>query len=71
MNKKHASSSESKTAMIKFRLESREKQSFEEAARLSGIDLSAWIRERLRKAARCELEDAGLPVAFVDRKFWE
>ena len=65
------SSSESKSETVKFRLDNREKQAFEDAARLAGIDLSAWIRERLRKSARRELEDAGLPISFIDRKFWE
>ena len=42
-----------------------EKQGFREAAELSGIGLSTWIRERLRMAAIRELESAGRRVPFV------
>ncbi len=42
-----------------------EKEAFRNAARLAGLDLSAWIRERLRLTARHELESAGQPVPFV------
>lgn len=54
-----------KTDFMKLRLQPEEKQAFEEAAQLSGLALSAWVRERLRRAARIELEDAGKPVAFA------
>lgn len=60
-------SSESvKSAGILLRMEEREKQGFTEAATLAGVPLSVWIRERLRLAARQELEKAGLRVAFLD-----
>ena len=42
-----------------------EKQAFKEAADLAGLALSAWIRERLRTAARKELEGANRPVHFM------
>jgi hypothetical protein len=29
--------------------------------------MSGWIRDRLRKMARKELEDIGQPVPFLDR----
>jgi hypothetical protein len=48
-----------------MRLEPSEKQAFREAAELAGLDLSAWIRERLRAASRKELEGADRPVAFL------
>ena len=54
-----------KAEMLKIRVDSLEKQAFEGAAELSGIALSAWIRERLRVAAIRDLESAGLPVPFV------
>ena len=54
-----------KTDMLKIRVDALEKQAFEDAAQLSGIALSAWIRERLRLAAIRDLEGAGLPVPFV------
>lgn len=64
--KKNANAS--KILAVKFRLGVQEKAAFQDAANLAGIDLSAWIRERLRKDARLELEDAGLPVAFLNKK---
>ena len=41
----------SKTDSSKFRIQPTEKDAFQQAADLSGIALSAWIRERLRRAA--------------------
>lgn len=52
---------------LDMRLEAVEKESFKDAADLAGLDLSAWIRERLRAAARKELEGASLSVAFLKR----
>jgi hypothetical protein len=54
-----------KTEILKTRSTSAEKQSFQEAADLAGIALSAWVRERLRRAARIELSDAGQQVPFL------
>ena len=39
----------------------------ESAINAAGLPLSGWIRERLRRAARKELEDMDMPVAFLDR----
>ena len=50
-----------------MRLEQSEKEAFREAANLAGLDLSAWVRERLRAVARQELEVAGYPVAFLKK----
>ena len=50
---------------LDIRLEAAEKQAFRDAANLAGLDLSAWVRERLRATARKELEGARLPVAFL------
>jgi hypothetical protein len=50
---------------LDMRLESTEKEGFRLAAELAGLDLSAWIRERLRRAAWEELERAGRPVPFL------
>ena len=58
----------SKTDTLKLRLSAEEKQAFQEASELSGIALSAWIRERLRRAATRELEDAGREIAFLRSK---
>jgi hypothetical protein len=50
---------------LELRLEEVEKQAFREAADLAGVPLSAWIRERLRRAAREELEGFGRKVPFL------
>lgn len=52
-------------ALIQLRVRADEKQGFEDAARLSGLSLSAWMRERLRGTARTELANAGQAVVFV------
>jgi hypothetical protein len=46
-------------------METREKQGFADAAELAGIPLAVWMRERLRKAAAKELEEAGREAAFL------
>ena len=60
------SSDQTKGEYIELRVSADEKQAFVDAANLSGMALSVWIRERLRKAARKELEDAEKPVAFLE-----
>jgi uncharacterized protein (DUF1778 family) len=52
---------------IEVRCGEAEKEAFRAAAEAAGLPLSGWIRERLRKAARKELEDIDKPVAFLDR----
>lgn len=54
-----------KEAVTQIRLQALEKQGFEEAARLAGLTLSAWMRERLRTVARKELEDHGKAALFL------
>jgi uncharacterized protein (DUF1778 family) len=54
-----------KEEYLELRLDAAEKQAFWDAAKLSGMALSVWVRERLRRAARKELEDADRPVAFI------
>lgn len=54
-----------KRHMLEVRLEPGEKEAFKSAADLAGIPLSAWVRERLRRVARKELEEAGQPIAFL------
>lgn len=48
-----------KTESVEVRMQAVEKQAFKEAAEVAGIPLSAWIKERLRRAAARELADAG------------
>jgi hypothetical protein len=54
-----------KSESLRIRLGPEEKQAFQEAAGLAGMALSVWIRERLRKTARHELEEAGLRIPFL------
>lgn len=45
-----------KDERLELRMNASEKQAFLDAAELAGLGLSAWIRVRLRAAARAELE---------------
>jgi hypothetical protein len=47
------------------RVEPDEKEAFKNAADLSGISLSSWVRERLRRTAIKELQEAARPIAFL------
>jgi len=51
--------------ILNIRLQPLEKKAFSDAAKLAGIDVSAWVRERLRRSAIRELEDAAIPIAFL------
>lgn len=57
-----------KAEYLDIRLEATEKQAFREAADVAGLDLSAWVRERLRASARRELESVGKHPAFLSHK---
>ena len=54
-----------KTEFVKIRLSETEKEGFETAADQAGMSLSAWMRERLRRAAIRELEEASKPIPFI------
>ncbi len=54
-----------KSDLLQLRLQPAEKAAFQEAAELSSIPLSAWVRERLRRVAVRELEDASRPIPFL------
>jgi uncharacterized protein (DUF1778 family) len=56
-----------KTDLLQLRLNPAEKEGFQKAADLAGVALSAWVRERLRGAARRELTEAGEQVPFYQR----
>lgn len=60
-----------KSEHVKLRLSSEEKEAFKMAAEISGLSLSASIRERHRRAARIELVDAGREVPFIQRRTLE
>ncbi|MGC2423317.1 MAG: hypothetical protein WA666_03070 [Nitrospirota bacterium] len=57
-----------KTEPILLRLEPEEKEAFQQAAKITGLPLSMWARERLRWAAIKELEEASIPIAFLQTK---
>jgi antitoxin component of RelBE/YafQ-DinJ toxin-antitoxin module len=54
-----------KSETVRIRLDKDEKKAFQRAAELSGLTLSTWIREKLRRATRIELEDAGEKIPFI------
>jgi len=51
---------------LQVRLSSAEKAAFENAALAAGVSMSAWVRERLRRAARDELQSSGIKVPFIE-----
>jgi uncharacterized protein (DUF1778 family) len=61
-------SGNTKGIRLDMRLHEAEKEGFRAAAELAGLDLSAWIRERLRLVARDELQQAGRDVPFLTDK---
>ena len=54
-----------KDELLKFRVSGHEKEAFQAAAKLAGISLSSWMRERLRRVSIKELEEAGKKIAFL------
>jgi hypothetical protein len=54
-----------KADYLELRLTPLEKQAFRQAAEIAGIPLAAWARERLRRVATRELEEAGLRIPFL------
>jgi hypothetical protein len=48
-----------KTVLMQVRLSPIEKAAFVAAAQVSGEELSVWVRQRLRRAARNEMKAAG------------
>jgi hypothetical protein len=65
------SADKSKSELIQIRVNAAEKQAFADAADLDGKKLSEWIRDRLRRLAREELQAQGLAVAFMAGRFPE
>ena len=62
MNKKRGrppkDANELKSESLLIRLEQNEKEAYQSAADLAGMSLSAWVRERLRRATVRELKNA-------------
>lgn len=50
---------------LEVRTSASEKQAFRAAAELAGIPLATWVRERLRRVAVRELEEAGHQIPFL------
>ena len=57
-----------KSELLEIRLQADEKESFKIAADLAGIPVSAWVRERLRRAAIIELEQVGRQIPFIQSR---
>jgi uncharacterized protein (DUF1778 family) len=57
-----------KGSLIQLRVNAEEKQAFMDAAELDGKKLSEWIRDRLRRLSRQELEERGRKVPFLTDK---
>jgi uncharacterized protein (DUF1778 family) len=55
-----------KTRYLQVRVTDPEKAAFDAAADLAGLDMSAWVRERLRLLARKELIGGGRQVPFLE-----
>lgn len=53
-----------------IRVSDHEKRGFNEAAEASGMNLSAWIRDRLRRAAAHELGLEGRVAPFIRGVGW-
>jgi hypothetical protein len=51
--------------LLQIRLERAETATFQRAAEIAGIPLSAWARERLRRVAIKELEQVGLRAPIL------
>jgi len=56
-----------KQEYMELRLDAAEKEAFFKAAELAGMSLSGWVRDRLRRASKKELQDMDMPVAFLER----
>jgi hypothetical protein len=54
-----------KTESILIRVSPEEKEAFQRVSEISGVALSAWIRERLRRYAARELQEAHEEIPFL------
>ena len=53
-------------SILQVRISPEEKESFEFAAQISGVSLSAWARQALRRTAASELRSMGFKVPFAE-----
>ena len=63
---KQAADLRTEDLLVKLKVD--EKEAFRDAAELAGVPLSSWVRERLRRVALIELQEAARPVAFLKRQ---
>jgi hypothetical protein len=57
-----------KREYLEIRIEAADKKTFRDAAELAGMDLSAWVRERLRGVAHRELSKNSRAPATASAK---
>ena len=55
-----------KNTQVLIRLSEDEKKSFEMCAKLAGVPLSSWMRERLRADSVKELRNVNIRAPFID-----
>ncbi len=53
---------------LQVRLTQAERETLSVAATASGLSISAWVRDRLRRAAREELQSSGIKVPFLETR---
>lgn len=51
---------------LQVRLSQAEKDTIKMAADTAGLSVSSWLRDRLRRAARTELQASGIKVPFLE-----
>ena len=51
---------------LQVRLTQAERDTLKAAAEAAGLSVSSWLRDRLRKAARTELQASGKKVPFLE-----
>lgn len=54
-----------KSQTIRFRIDTAEREGFETAANLSGLSLSAWLRNAAREGAERRLNNAGIRPGWI------
>ncbi len=59
------SSDQLQTETLDVRITDAEKQAFKSAAELVGMPVSMWVRQRLKRNAAKELQDAGQEIPFA------
>jgi hypothetical protein len=58
-------SEDAKSQSVLLRLGPQEKKGFTDAANIAEVPLAVWMRERLRRAAIRDLEEAGRSIPFL------